>query len=261
MQVAGSANIYSGIINAITKISASEGSASLWRGVTSVIFGAGPAHAVYFAVYEAIKQGLGGNEDVHHHPLVTSLAGAGATTCSDALMNPFDVIKQRMQIFGSKYRTFASCAADIYRKEGFRAFYVSYPTTLVMNVPFTATNFTIYESASKILNPNKKHDPITHCLAGGIAGGTAAAITTPLDVVKTLLQTKTMHCYDHKVGEVNSFVAGARYIYDTQGMRGFFRGLRPRVVASVPSTAICWTAYEMAKFYISKTDMGGAKPL
>jgi asparaginyl-tRNA synthetase len=32
--------------------------------------GAGPAHAVYFASYEAVKHSLGGNEGGHgeHHP-------------------------------------------------------------------------------------------------------------------------------------------------------------------------------------------------
>ena len=30
---------------------------------------AGPAHAVYFATYEAVKQGMGGNEGTEHHPL------------------------------------------------------------------------------------------------------------------------------------------------------------------------------------------------
>jgi hypothetical protein len=29
----------------------------------------GPAHAVYFATYEAVKQAMGGNEKTEHHPL------------------------------------------------------------------------------------------------------------------------------------------------------------------------------------------------
>ena len=31
--------------------------------------GIGPAHAVYFATYEAVKQAMGGNERSTHHPL------------------------------------------------------------------------------------------------------------------------------------------------------------------------------------------------
>lgn len=64
---------------------------ALWRGVSSVIVGAGtqhrwinverarltqqtgPAHAVYFATYEAVKQGMGGNEGSGHHPLAAGM--------------------------------------------------------------------------------------------------------------------------------------------------------------------------------------------
>uniref|UniRef100_A0A060T618 ARAD1C16654p n=1 Tax=Blastobotrys adeninivorans TaxID=409370 RepID=A0A060T618_BLAAD len=249
MQAASSGNLYSGIVNAVSKISSTEGAMSLWRGISSVVIGAGPAHAVYFAVYEAVKNSLGGNDDHAHHPVVAAIAGASATTSSDALMNPFDVIKQRMQLYGRKYRSFSHCALDIYRREGLSAFYVSYPTTLIMNVPFTAVNFVMYETASKILNPKRIHDPLVHCVAGGIAGATAAAITTPLDVIKTLLQTRG---YNPNATSVNSFYSGAKYIYNTSGMNGFLRGLRPRIVANMPSTAICWTSYEMAKFYINR---------
>lgn len=40
--------IYSGISNAFQTITRVEGARSLWRGVNSVVLGAGPAHAVYF---------------------------------------------------------------------------------------------------------------------------------------------------------------------------------------------------------------------
>lgn len=59
-----------------------------------------------------------------------------------------------------------------------------------MTIPFTAIQFASYESLAKVLNPTKKYDPLTHCVSGGLAGAVAAAITTPLDVIKTLLQTR-----------------------------------------------------------------------
>ena len=55
------AAVYTGIGNAFTRISSTEGMRALWRGVTSVIMGAGPAHAVHFGTYEAVKELLGGN--------------------------------------------------------------------------------------------------------------------------------------------------------------------------------------------------------
>lgn len=56
----------------------------MWRGMTSVVLGAGmplfglsdlgPAHAVYFSTYEVVKQRLGGNVGYGHHPLATCIS-------------------------------------------------------------------------------------------------------------------------------------------------------------------------------------------
>src|SRR4051812_11164070 len=95
-----------------------------------------------------------------------------------------------MQMQNSAYRSMLHCARSVFRHEGITAFYVSYPTTLCMTVPFTALQFMAYESTSKVLNPTGRYDPVTHCTAGAVAGGFAAGLTTPLDVIKTLLQTR-----------------------------------------------------------------------
>jgi solute carrier family 25 iron transporter 28/37 len=85
------AAVYTGIGNAFTRISSTEGVRALWRGVSSVIMGAGPAHAVHFGTYEAVKELTGGNKEGSAHQWLSApLAGASATIASDALMNPFD---------------------------------------------------------------------------------------------------------------------------------------------------------------------------
>ena len=171
-------------------------------------------------------------------------------------MNPFDVIKQRMQIHGSTSRNIADCARTVFRNEGLRAFYVSYPTTLAMTVPFTALQFTAYESLTKIMQRRRKagYDPLVHCTAGGLAGGFAAAATTPLDVVKTLLQTRGSSG-DAEIRNARGLFGAAGIIWRRGGTRGFFRGVNARVVTAAPSTAICWSAYEVAKaYFVSKED-------
>ncbi|KAJ3505806.1 hypothetical protein NM208_g16154 [Fusarium decemcellulare] len=244
---------YSGVIRNTFQIARTEGFFSLWRGMSSVIVGAGPAHAVYFATYEAVKHAMGGNQAGVHHPLAAATSGAAATIASDAFMNPFDVIKQRMQIQNSSkmYRSMVDCAKYVYKTEGLGAFYISYPTTLSMTVPFTALQFLAYESISTAMNPEKNYDPLTHCLAGAVAGGFAAGLTTPMDVIKTMLQTRGTSV-DPEVRSVNSFMGGCRLLYKRAGFLGFFKGVRPRVVTTMPSTAICWSAYEFSKAYFIK---------
>lgn len=60
------AAIYTGVGNAFSRIASTEGLRALWRGVNSVILGAGPAHAVHFGTYEAIKELTGGNRVGNH---------------------------------------------------------------------------------------------------------------------------------------------------------------------------------------------------
>jgi solute carrier family 25 iron transporter 28/37 len=151
----------------------------------------------------------------------------------------FPVIKQRMQVHGSTYSSIAQCARSLYRAEGLSTFYVSYPTTLCMTVPFTATQFMAYESLSRVMNPRKEYDPISHCVAGGLAGAFAAGITTPLDAIKTLLQTRGLS-EQAEIRKVRGLLNAAAIIRRQYGWGGFFRGLKPRIITTMPSTAICW---------------------
>ncbi|KAG8884945.1 Fe(2+) transporter [Tulasnella sp. 331] len=239
---AGTGQTYTGVVNAFTRISSTEGLRTLWRGVASVVMGAGPAHAVHFGMYEFVKDLAGGNK-AGHHPLATSIAGAAATTANDALMNPFDVIKQRMQLRDSKFRSVFTCARTVYRTEGLAAFYVSYPTTLIMTIPFTAVQFTTYEYFKAVLNPSNTYSPITHVISGGLAGAVAAASTTPLDVAKTLLQTRGSSM-DPEIRNARGLFDAMKIIGRRQGLRGFTRGWAPRVLTHAPSNALCWLSYE-----------------
>jgi len=54
--------VYDGVGNAFKRISSTEGMRALWRGVSSVVLGAGPAHAVHFGALEMVKDLAGGNE-------------------------------------------------------------------------------------------------------------------------------------------------------------------------------------------------------
>jgi len=237
--------VYSGVGNAFTRISSTEGMRALWRGVTSVVLGAGPAHAVHFGTLEAVKELAGGNQGGNNW-VATSLAGASATIASDALMNPFDVIKQRMQVHKSEFRSVVTCARTLLRNEGIGAFYVSYPTTLAISIPFNAIQFTVYEQFKWFLNPRGEYSPTSHITSGAVAGAVAAAVTTPLDVAKTILQTRGTSS-EPDIKNVGGMVDAFRVIWRRDGLKGFGRGLTPRVLTIMPSTALCWISYEFFK--------------
>jgi solute carrier family 25 (mitochondrial iron transporter), member 28/37 len=162
---------------------------ALYRGLPAMALGAGPAHAVYFSVYELAKSALtdrlGPNNPVAH-------AGSGvlATVASDAVFTPMDTVKQRLQLTSSPYTGVAHCIRTVMRDEGPGAFFASYRTTVVMNAPYTAVHFATYEAAKRLLGDLTADEEslAVHATAGAAAGALAAAVTTPLDVVKTQLQ-------------------------------------------------------------------------
>lgn len=103
-------------------------------------------------------------------------------------------MKQRLQMYNSPFRSMTECAIKVYRAEGFSAFYRSYGTQLAMNVPFQCVHFIVYEAMQNATNPERTYNPMGHVISGGVSGALAAAITTPLDVCKTLLNTQVSRC-------------------------------------------------------------------
>lgn len=148
-----------------------------------------------------------------------------------------------MQVHKSEFRSAFVCARTVYAKEGLGAFYISYPTTLTMTVPFTAVQFTVYEQLKTFLNPSGVYSPGTHMVAGGLAGAVAGAVTTPLDVAKTLLQTRGTST-DPEIRHAKGMMDAFRIIWARDGWKGFSRGISPRVLTFMPSNALCWLSYE-----------------
>lgn len=86
-------------------------------------------------------------------------------------------------------------------------------------------------------------DSVSSLLACGIfAGILASAITHPADVVKTKMQL-----YPH---EFNSAYNGFIFIYEKNGLKGFFRGMVPRMLRRTLMTTMAWTVYEQVKPFI-----------
>ena len=211
-----------------------------------------PSHGIYFAVYEYMKILLGAN-DGGHRPLETSVAAIAATCVGDAVMTPLDVVKQRLQLANTPYKGILDCVATTLRKEGMRAFFKSYNTTIFMNIPFVSIHFASYESCKKMLRKSPEDEGLmTQVVAGGIAGGAAAAATNPLDVVKTRLQTEGVvsEATQYKTSSSSSFSV-LRNIIQSEGYGALMHGMRPRIMFHAPAAAISWMTYETCKKFLS----------
>ncbi|XP_021908478.1 mitoferrin-like [Carica papaya] len=239
-----------GLRQAFGSILKVEGPAGLYRGIAAMGLGAGPAHAVYFSVYEFCKRLL--SEGDPNNPVAHAVSGVCATVMSDAVITPMDVVKQRLQLKSSPYKGVGDCVRRVLVEEGFGAFYASYRTTVVMNAPFTAVHFATYEAAKRALmevSPESADDErlVVHATAGAAAGALAAAVTTPLDVVKTQLQCQGVCGCDRYSSSSIGTVIGS--IVKKDGYGALMRGWIPRMLFHAPAAAICWSTYEAAKIF------------
>ncbi|RZF41824.1 hypothetical protein LSTR_LSTR005286 [Laodelphax striatellus] len=233
---------YRGIAEALHRMVVHEGFLRPVRGIGAVVVSAGPAHALYFSCYEYLKESLSHRMNSH---LAHGAAGCVATVLHDGIMTPADVVKQRMQMYNSPYKSLAECILRLYRTEGLHAFYRSYTTQLAMNIPFQSIHFMVYELAQSFTNPERVYNPAAHMMSGAVAGGLAAAITTPLDVCKTLLNTQQAGA------KVYGMMNAIKMVYTLGGPLGYFKGISARVLYQMPSTAICWSTYEFFKYFLT----------
>ncbi|CAA7037973.1 unnamed protein product [Microthlaspi erraticum] len=243
-----------GISQAFRSIIKTDGPSALYRGIWAMGLGAGPAHAVYFSFYEVSKKYLSGGNP--NNSAAHAVSGVFATIASDAVFTPMDMVKQRLQIGNGTYKGVWDCIRRVTREEGFGAFYASYRTTVLMNAPFTAVHFATYEAVKRALREispehvgggDEEEGWLIYATAGAAAGGLAAAVTTPLDVVKTQLQCQGVcGCDRFKSSSISDVF---RTIVKKDGYRGLARGWLPRMLFHAPAAAICWSTYETVKSF------------
>ncbi|KAF3850737.1 hypothetical protein F7725_012509 [Dissostichus mawsoni] len=231
-------------VKALKRIIQTEGVLRPLRGLNITMIGAGPAHAIYFACYERVKRSLSDvMQSKGNSHLANGLAGSVATVLHDAVMNPAEGLWD--------------CVQTVTRKEGLGAFYRSYSTQLTMNIPFQAVHFMIYELMQEQLNPHRHYHPGSHIVSGAAAGAISAAITTPLDVCKTLLNTQENVALSsvNVSGQLSGMANTFRTVYRLGGLPAFFKGAQARIIYQMPSTAIAWSVYEFFKYFLTKQQM------
>ena len=136
------------------------------------------------------------------------------------------------------------------RYDGFGALFHGFRATILRDVPYSALQFAFYEQFKKIAKKTYNGEQLPlgiDLLTGSLAGGIAGAVTTPLDVVKTLLQTQptdSKKLKDLPTKHYSGIVEGLLWNYRNQGLGGLFRGIGPRVFWTSLQSAIMFVIYE-----------------
>jgi solute carrier family 25 S-adenosylmethionine transporter 26 len=151
--------------------------------------------------------------------MIAHMLAAIAGECSAALIrNPFELIKQNMQI--GKYSHIIEAVSNIYGRDGVRGLYRGYFVTVSREIPFGLIQYPLYEYLKRQASDESL---FTYSLCGAKAGAVAAFLTTPIDVVKTRVMTTDDLSLRHAI-------ATAKSIYNTEGVSKLFSGVHIRVL-------------------------------
>ncbi|KZT11852.1 mitochondrial carrier [Laetiporus sulphureus 93-53] len=270
---------YLGVLGTVKAVLRHDGIRGLYRGLGPTLLGYLPTWAIYFAVYDGIKDHfgetrLGGSTTAGHvypaaqvkgyqplarehpwslHILSAMAAGASSTICT----NPLWVIKTRFmtQPFEERrYRHTLDAVVTIYRAEGWRAFFRGLLPSL-LGIAHVAVQFPLYEqlkaiaqqrSPSDVLSPQQ----ILGCSA--LSKMVASIATYPHEVVRTRMQitqrllSKEQSASSSRVGIIRT----VKKIITYEGWRGFYKGLSVNLVRTVPNSAVTLLTYEMLMRYL-----------
>ncbi|KAJ3301303.1 S-adenosylmethionine transporter [Kappamyces sp. JEL0829] len=161
----------------------SGGFSRIYSGLSSAILGSAPSAALFFLAYDTTKR----KAPLGQHTSLTHMAAASLGEISACLVRvPTEVVKQRMQV--GMMPDLASAARATYSSNGLLGFYRGFRMTIFREIPFACIQFPLYErfksewaSAAGTVAVSSPQA----ALCGMVAGGIAAAVTTPLDVMKT----------------------------------------------------------------------------
>lgn len=233
----------------------------LYAGFGPAVLASAPAAATFFGTYDFVKRLLADRVPRGAEawaPLVHAVAAAAGDVAGSTVRAPFEVVKQRLQsgMYGSPLAAVRSIAA----KEGFTGFFTGYTSLMIRELPFDALQFPLYEffKSSWVRCQQRPLQTWETSLCGSVAGGIAAAVTTPLDVVKTRLMTQSV-----ANPKYHGLIHGMKTIAKEEGPKVLMSGVLPRVMWISLGGAIFFGAFEASKKtlapFIAKSDANRSK--
>eukprot|EP00741_Cyanophora_paradoxa_P007493 tig00001130_g7248.t1 len=232
---------------AARSIVGSKGWPGLYAGVPGAVSGGAPAASVRLFVFESIRGTLEKRfADSPLAPAVPFASAAVAGLCGCAVYVPSEVLKQRQQT--GQYASAGAAARALLAQRGLRGFYSGFVPTLARDVPgafvelpiYTALKRRLLRARAAAVQGRGREEGLTtaeNLALGATAGGVAAAMTNPMDVVKTRVM----------LGQAAGVREAVRGVLQAEGPRGFARGLDVRLAMGAPTAAIFWWVYEGVK--------------
>lgn len=189
------------------------------------------------------------------------LSGGIGSVAAKTVTAPFSRVTILMQIQSTNIRpkTAFQIGKEIFKQDGIRAFWRGNFASCLHRFPYSGITFLVQDRVSGTLVQSDFPKPAVDFTSGAVAGGVAACMTYPLDVVRLRLSSQTGP-KPHYCGICDVI---NRIALD-QGTRGFYKGLAPTLMHVVPSFAINFQVFgSLKQCYQSthETSVKGTIPL
>jgi len=214
-----------------------EGFRGFFRGLPYALSMSVPSTMIYFSSYDFLKEKLPFEKD---SMLLPATAGCIARSAAAALTCPLEYMKTYVQ----------ANAAEKMKIPKFSQCFTGLGITVMRDGPYAALYWFSFESLKRLpffksLSSNENSYAsrfISDLSCGLFSGMLASAVTNPLDVLKTRIQST--------YGETKTIRATAMEMIKAEGYQAFTRGIVPRVVRVAPNTAVAVSIYEMIKHVV-----------
>uniref|UniRef100_A0A8C4H3X0 Mitochondrial glutamate carrier 2 n=1 Tax=Dicentrarchus labrax TaxID=13489 RepID=A0A8C4H3X0_DICLA len=268
--------VYKGMLDCLAKTIRSEGYFGCYRGAAVNLTLVTPEKAIKLAANDIFRQKL--SRDGHLPLWGEVLAGCGAGTCQVVVTTPMEMLKIQLQDAGRlaaqrPVPTPAQAAApgpapslvappparpsqpprpsatgitvELLKTRGLAGLYRGAGATLMRDVPFSMIYFPLFANLNalgveKVGNVQTRAPFWQSFVAGCTAGSVAAVAVTPLDVIKTRLQTL-------QKGEGEDTYRGiidcTRRILRREGPAAFLKGATCRALVIAPLFGIAQVVY------------------
>jgi len=236
---------YDGPIDCVKTIVREEGVGGIYKGIIPVMCSVGPEKGFRVVCYNALKENF--LTSPFFAPIFAPLpwivpcavAGLIAGGAQVVVANPVEKIKIRMQL---QSRGGASLSVrDVVQELGVNGLYQGSPVTIVRDVPSVGIFFAVYELLKYQLSGGGVEGLGFGqlMLSGLLAGIPAAALVTPMDVVKTRWQAVGgMDKYKDPMDVLQRSV-------QEEGMEVLMTGWGARVLRVSPQLAINLAMFEI----------------
>lgn len=247
---------YTGVGDCMVKMYRSEGMLSFWKGIIPPILVETPKRAWKFFTFEQFQRFFLFGSD-KPTPLTFSLAGLGSGVTEAIIVNPFEVVKVKMQsnrAHQSQAPTTWSVAREIIKEDGIGRNGLlgkGITGTMGRNGFFNMIYFGFYHSVKGwVPQPeDPRLDFLRKVTIGLTAGTLACCFNIPFDVAKSRIQGPQPVPGQVKYRGTARVIA---MVYREEGFFALYKGLVPKIMRLGPGGAIMLLVYENVLDYLGQ---------